>query len=146
MHAGWQNVQRGVHVLAAGSTPALDQNVGAASSRGGDRLLEATTASLGRQWPCETAGGIGVTKLQRGDQRPQGVDELVLATAVHQDPISGRAALAGGQVATDDNLVCCLANVGIVEHHHGVLATHLESQQQLRAVHQGCREFLPHGI
>ncbi len=111
-----------------GSAPAATAAASACSKR---------SPGGGGDGPGEAGGVVGVTEVQRGRGLAERVEERPGDRAMHQHAIGGGAPLARRQVTTDQDLVGGLADAGVVEDDRGVLAAHLEGEQELGAIERG---------
>jgi hypothetical protein len=135
-----QPVHRRRAVRAAGQPAAGHHGLGAGPARGLERGLD-----LGERGGAGDRAGehrriLGAAERQLARAAGERVDEPVRDRAVDEHAIGAGAALARRQVAADHDLVHGLAERGVVEHDAGVLAAHLERDQELGPVDGGLED------
>ncbi len=142
-----QDVQRRAHeeALAAGprAGKAVDKRLGAGAARRLQRGRHSRPPGRGGQRAGEAGAVIGIAEAERRDQAAQEIDETSGEIPVDQDPLGRGAALPGGEVGAQHQLVGGLVEVGVVEHDRRVLAAHLQGEQHLGAVQAGLGQEAP---
>ncbi|MCX5741074.1 MAG: hypothetical protein NT062_01090, partial [Proteobacteria bacterium] len=143
VHAVGQAVHAGGAIRAARQALAGDDRLGPSRLRDRDRGLELRERRAVDERPREHARILGRTERQLARHRAQRVDEPVGDLPVHEHALGAGAALPRAEVRPHADLVDRLAEGRVVEDHAGVLATHLERDEQLGAIERTLEDLAP---